>query len=98
MLRSKYAPSMPHCRPMMNTRPQITSVDDTIRMPAWRSVSPKYLKTRRFATSASTRAENLTISPNDSSQMRGYANGSSSIYLTIVVSAGCVANSTCVNT
>ena len=38
---------MPHCRPMMNTRPQITIVEERMRMPAWRSASPKKRKTRR---------------------------------------------------
>ena len=45
-LREKYAPSIPHWRPRMNTRPQITSVEPRIRIPAWRSASPKKRKTR----------------------------------------------------
>ena len=45
--RLKYAPSMPHCRPMMKTRPQMTRVEETMRIPAWRSASPKKRKTRR---------------------------------------------------
>src|SRR5947209_19314971 len=57
----------------MNTRLQITSVEVTIRMPAWRSVSPKYLKTRRRKTSPTIFEVNLTISPNDSSHPRGAA-------------------------
>ena len=31
----------------MNTRPQITSVEEMIRIPDWRSVSPKKRNTRR---------------------------------------------------
>ena len=30
----------------MNTSPQITSVEETIRIPAWRSASPKNRSTR----------------------------------------------------
>ena len=44
--RLKYAPSIPHWRPRMKQRPQITSVEPTIRIPAWRSASPKKRKTR----------------------------------------------------
>ena len=42
---------MPHCRPMMNTRPQITSVEEMIRIPACRSASPKKRNTRSRNTS-----------------------------------------------
>src|SRR5450755_2460406 len=62
---------MPHCRPMMNTRPQITSVEETIRIPAWRSVSPKNRSTRSVSTSRTICEPNLTISPNASSHPRG---------------------------
>src|ERR1022692_1805385 len=64
---------MPHCKPMMNTRPQITSVEEMIRMPAWRSASPKKRNTLRRSTSPTMREPNLTISPNDSIQPRGVA-------------------------
>ncbi len=67
----KYAPSIPHCRPMMKTRPQITSVEETIRIPACRSASPKYLKTLRLATSPMTCRLKPTISPKVSSQAIG---------------------------
>src|SRR5262245_41922963 len=63
--RLKYAPSMPHCRPRMNARPQITSAEPRIRMPAWRSASPKKRKTRRLKMSPTTRAQNFAMSPND---------------------------------
>src|SRR5438270_5358494 len=58
---------------MMNTRPQITSVEETIRIPDWRSASPKNFSTRRVSTSRTIRAVNLTRSPNDSIQPRGVA-------------------------
>ena len=38
----------------MNTSMQITSVEQTIRMPACRSASPKNLNTRRRSTSPTT--------------------------------------------
>ena len=34
----------------MNTRPQITIVEPMIRIPDWRSVSPKNFRTRRLYT------------------------------------------------
>ena len=41
-------------RPVMNTRPQMTIVEPMIRIPAWRSDSPKKLNTRRLHTSRTT--------------------------------------------
>src|SRR4051812_29353049 len=73
MERLRYAPSMPHCRPMMKQSDQITIVDPTIRTPAWRSASPKYRKTRSRKISPKTRPENLTMSPNEATQSRGTA-------------------------
>src|SRR6476659_7996724 len=55
----------------MNTSVQSTSAEPTIRMPAWRSASPKNLNTRRRNTSPITRAENLAISPKLSIQPLG---------------------------
>ena len=55
----------------MNTSRQITSAEPTIRIPAWRSASPKNLNTRRRNTSPSTCAVNLAISPNASIQPLG---------------------------
>src|SRR5947209_11696950 len=55
----------------MNTSPQITSVEPTIRIPAWRSASPKNLNTRSPKISRNTCATNLTISPNASTQPFG---------------------------
>src|SRR5215212_3284677 len=69
--RLKYAPSMPHWRPRMNARPQITSAEPRIRMPACRSASPKKWSTRPLKTEATMRAENLAMSPKDASQSRG---------------------------
>src|SRR3954451_19033748 len=71
--RLRYAPSIPHCSPMMKQSDQITIVEPTIRTPAWRSASPKYLKTRRRKISPNTRPENLTMSPKEATQSRGTA-------------------------
>ena len=81
----------------MNTRPQITSVEETIRIPDWRSASPKNFRTFRRSTSPTIFEVNLTISPNDSIQPRGVARRLSMAYLTIVVISGWVASSVCVN-
>src|SRR5215210_4029015 len=62
---------MPHWRPMMKTSPQITIVEETIRIPAWRSASPKKRKTRSEKTSPRIRPANLAISPNEPSQSLG---------------------------
>src|SRR3954470_8025029 len=64
---------MPHWRPMMKQRLQITVVEPTISTPACRSASPKNLKTRPRKTSPNTRPENLTMSPNEATQSRGTA-------------------------
>src|SRR3954453_2756470 len=64
---------MPHWRPMMKQRLQITIVEPTISTPACRSASPKNLKTRPRKTSPNTRPENLTMSPNEATQSRGTA-------------------------
>src|SRR4051812_32989118 len=64
---------MPHCRPMMKQRLQITIVEPTIRTPACLSASPKYLKTRRRKISPKTRPENLMMSPKEAIQSRGTA-------------------------
>src|SRR3954469_24418875 len=58
---------------MMKQRLQMTIVEPTIRTPAWRSASPKNLKTRPRKISPKTRAENLTMSPNDATQSFGTA-------------------------
>ena len=55
----------------MNARPQITSAEPRIRMPAWRSASPKKWKTRPLKTAPTMRAENLAMSPKDAIQSRG---------------------------
>src|SRR3954447_7562045 len=64
---------MPHWRPMMKQRLQITIVEPTIRTPAWRSVSPKNLKTRPRKISPKTRPKNFVMSPNEASQSLGTA-------------------------
>src|SRR3954449_4494465 len=58
---------------MMKQRLQMTIVEPTISTPAWRSDSPKNLKTRPRSSSPRTRAENLTRSPNDDTQSAGSA-------------------------
>src|ERR1700689_630228 len=68
---------MPHGpTPVIKTSPQITPVEPTIRMPAWRSDPPKNVNTRRPHTSCSTRAMNLPISPLSASHSRGSASSS----------------------
>src|SRR5918996_308020 len=56
---------MPHWRPRMKARPQITSAEPRIRMPACRSASPKKWNARPLNTSVTTWAENLATSPRD---------------------------------
>ena len=55
----------------MNASPQITIAEPRIRMPAWRSVSPKKRSTRPLNTSATTRAEKRAMSPNEAIQSFG---------------------------
>src|SRR3954466_11207953 len=73
MLRFRYAPSMPHWRPMMKQRPQITIVEPTIRTPACLSTSPKNLNTRPRKISPNTRAKNFVMSPKEAIQSFGTA-------------------------
>jgi hypothetical protein len=58
---------------MMKIRPQMTSVEERMRMPACRSASPKKRKTLRPSTSPTTRAQKPTISPNEAIHARGTA-------------------------
>src|SRR3712207_512620 len=58
---------------MMKQRLQMTIVEPTMRTPAWRSASPKNLKTRPRKISPKTRAENLTMSPKLAIQSFGTA-------------------------
>src|SRR5215203_3120215 len=69
--RLKYAPSIPHWSPRMNARPQITRAEPRIRIPACRSASPTKWSTRPLNTLATTRAQNLAMSPNEAIQSRG---------------------------
>jgi hypothetical protein len=55
----------------MKARPQITSAEPRIRMPAWRRASPKKRKTLALKIWAVTEAQNLQMSPKDSIQSRG---------------------------
>ena len=55
----------------MKARPQITSAEPRIRMPAWRSASPKKWNTLPLKTAPITRAQNCASSPNAVSQLRG---------------------------
>src|SRR3712207_2912497 len=56
---------------MMKARPQMTSAEPRIRIPACRSASPKKRKTRRLNTSPTTRAQNFAMSPKEAIQSRG---------------------------
>ena len=68
---------MPHTpRPIRNTSDQMTTVEPTIRMPAWRSASPKKRNTRRPHTSRTMLPVNLPISPVVASHSRGIASSS----------------------
>src|SRR3954453_24104348 len=71
--RLKYAPSIPHCRPRTNTRPQMTIVEPRIRIPAWRSASPKNWSTRPEYTRPMVRPQKRAIAPSEASQSRGTA-------------------------
>ena len=56
----------------MNARPQITIAEPRIRMPAWRSASPKkWQDAPAEHRRAMTRAENLAMSPNEAIQSFG---------------------------
>ena len=56
----------------MNARPQMTSVEPRIRMPAWRSASPKKRQDlERVEDVANSAAQNLAISPNEEIQSLG---------------------------
>jgi hypothetical protein len=96
-LRLKYAPSIPHWRPRMNARPQITIAEPRIRMPAWRRLSPRKRSTRPSTISRTTRAENLAMSPNEAIQSFGTLNQVRPIYLITEIS-GWVASSVWVKT
>ena len=92
----------------MNTRPQITIVEDKIRIPAWRNASPKNRNTRAPYTSRNTRPQNFAISPKLATQSRGSVNqpiraphptaSRRPAHQWITDSSGWVANSVCVNT
>ena len=60
----------------MNISVQMIAVEPTISTPAWRSVSPKNLKTRSPYTSATMLPVNLPISPVAASHSRGIASSS----------------------
>ena len=83
----------------MNTRPQITSVEPTIRIPAWRSASPKNFEHAQ----AEDLADDLRRELDDLAERLDPALGvltirsSSVAHLAIVVISGCVASSVWVN-
>ena len=81
----------------MNTSPQITSVEPTIRIPDWRSASPKNLKTRRPKISRKTWRDELDDLAEglDPALRRDYQ--LLPIYFGIVVISGWVASSVWVN-
>ena len=60
----------------MNTSPQMTSVEPTIRMPAWRSASPKKRSTRNPHTSRTMLPAKPAISPVAAIHSRGSASSS----------------------
>ena len=70
---------MPHVpRPVTNTSPQMTSVEPTIRVPAWRSASPKKRSTRKPHTLRKT----LPVKPaicRPATHSRGKASSRSSL-------------------
>ena len=55
----------------MKARPQITIAEPRIRIPAWRSASPKKRNTRPLNTPATTVPQNRAISPNEEIQSFG---------------------------
>src|SRR5580700_11871115 len=67
---------MPHSRPRMNISDQMISVEETIRIPDWRSASPKKRNTRSPHTSRMTLPVNPAISPVEASHSRGMASSS----------------------
>ena len=71
----------------MNTSPQITSVEETIRIPAWRRASPANRNTRRLNTSRTHAAANLTIRPALTSHPRGAGQASRSEWRAVAVGA-----------
>ncbi len=74
----------------------MTTVEPRIRIPAWRSASPKNWKTRPVKTRPITRPQNRKISPIEVSQSLGTASQPMS-YLIVEIS-GWVASSVCVKT
>ena len=60
----------------MNISVQMMAVEPTIRIPHWRSPSPKKRKTRSPQTSRTMRLVNLPISPVAASHSRGIASSS----------------------
>src|SRR5271167_2097761 len=68
---------MPHTpKPVTNTSAQMTAVEPTIRMPAWRSDSPKKRSTRPPQTSRTMLPVKRPISPVVVSHSRGSASSS----------------------
>ena len=88
---------MPHTpSPIRNTSDQMTSVEPTIRMPAWRSVSPKKRSTRRLQTSR-------TMPPLKRDDLTGARQqlprrGLQLAHYLITRMFGCVASNVCVKT
>ena len=82
---------------MMKTRPQMTSVEETIRIPDWRSASPKNLNTRSREDLADDLAGELEDLAEGLDPGRGMATVRSSFTSTIEVISGWVASRVCVN-
>ena len=69
---------MPHVpSPIKKTSPQITSVEETISSPAWRSASPKKRSTRRPVDLAHHAPMKAPMSPAEVSHSRGNASSPS---------------------
>ena len=81
----------------MKIRPQITSVDERISRPAWRSASPKKRKTLRPKTSATTRPAEADDLAERGEPVARDCEPLASHHLMLRIS-GWVASSVCVNT
>ncbi len=67
---------MPHSSPRMNISAQIISVEEIIKIPDWRSASPKKRNTRSPHTSRKMLPVKRLISPVAASHSRGNASSS----------------------
>ena len=108
--RVAYAPSIPHCNPMMKINDQITIVEEMIKIPAWRNVSPKNRNTRRLIHQPHdprAKPRDLPKIPQPHPRRRQHTNPTADAtaaprvagrHQRITVMSGCVASNVCVNT